>query len=53
MIGDSSGDTFEVEQKGTKVIVNRIRPSSWGMILMFECCKGEIISQVTLIQNEN
>ena len=44
MIGDSSGDTFEVEQKGTKVIVNRIGPSSWGMILMFECCKGEIIS---------
>ena len=44
MIGDSSGDTFEVEQKGSKVIVNRIGSSSWGMILMFECCKGKTIS---------
>ena len=41
MVGDSSGDTFEVEQKGTEVIVNRIGSTNWGMILMFKCCKGE------------
>ena len=39
MVGDSSGDTFEVDQNGAEVIVNRIGSTNWGMILMFKCCK--------------